>query len=39
MHEHMQSLAAPVANQNGLLTFSNAKHLYNREKQRLTGEK
>ncbi len=32
MHEHIQSLAAPVANQNGLLTFITLKYLYNREK-------
>jgi hypothetical protein len=39
MHEHIQSLAAPVANQNGLLTFYNAKYLYNREKKKTASNK
>ncbi len=40
MHEHIRSLAQPVADQNGLLNFTTlnisiTEKIYNREKQRL----
>ncbi len=38
MHEHIRSLAQPVADQNGLLTFTTLNISITEKKQRLTGE-